>query len=333
MSQRGKISPLVCGPTCLQWKKETSASQNMVGSIWHRGAQTRHLCSPGSSRHHRKQRDDVAFARWPTGCVSIHVPADVETRPFFFFCASQHTDGVHTKSTHEWLCLTDHLVHRRDHAVATNCCKVKEGQSKRLRGCATQQLLPSPEPRSSTVALQVLGEFRHLGPSELTKEIRSFIGPSTANLCRQHDETRPAPFSSKLRCVCGPAPRLPRPWWLHLTWLHLAWHFRPCAKVTPLCQWLTAILRREGARPPPLPAVCHPHGVLWQVQVAHKNVCGPWLHLLCTLWLQLTPTPNFSVPTPLLLRKLHGGGQGRQVDDRQRGKRSLRREHAEKGQD
>ena len=96
-------------------------------------------------------------------------------------------------------CLTDHLVHRRDHAVATTWCKVKEGQSKRLRGCATQQLLPSPEPRSSTVALQVLGEFTHLGPNELTKEICCFIKPTTSNLCRQHDKTRPAPFSNDLR--------------------------------------------------------------------------------------------------------------------------------------
>ena len=71
-----------------------------------------------------------------------------------------------------------------------------EQKTSRLRN---PTVLPSPEPRSSTVALQVLGEFTHLGPSELTKEICGFIGPTTSNLYRQHDKTRPAPFSSKLR--------------------------------------------------------------------------------------------------------------------------------------
>ena len=122
----------------------------------------------------------------------------------FFFKAEKQKNQVKSKiecpPTHSRMpCLTDHFVHRRDHAVATTWCKVKEGQSKRLRGCETQQLLPSPEPRSSTIAMQVLGESTHPGLSELTEEFRSFIGPSTSDLRRQHDETRPAPFPSKLR--------------------------------------------------------------------------------------------------------------------------------------
>ena len=59
--------------------------------------------------------------------------------------------------------------------------------SKRIFACATQQHLPSPEPLFSTVALQVLGEFTHLGPSELTKEISIFIGTSSSNRCHKHD--------------------------------------------------------------------------------------------------------------------------------------------------
>ena len=38
------------------------------------------------------------------------------------------------------------------------------------------------------------------------------------------------------------------------------------------------------------------------------------LHLHGRLLLLLTPAPHLSTPTPLLLRMVHGGGQGRQVD-------------------
>ena len=56
-------------------------SPNMGGSISHQGAQTRHLCLPGWSIIVGGRESNVAFGR-PTGCVSIHMRADVETRPF-----------------------------------------------------------------------------------------------------------------------------------------------------------------------------------------------------------------------------------------------------------
>ena len=110
-------------------------------------------------------------------------------------------------------------VHRRDHAIATTWCKATEGQSKRLRGCATQQLLPTPEPRFS-------GELTHFGPSE-SEEMGNFIGPSTSCLRRQHESALPLLQQAQGTCAlcgCRPAPTLPRP-----RWLHLAWHFRPGA--------------------------------------------------------------------------------------------------------
>ena len=231
-----------------------------------------------------------------TGCMheerqlaTLVLPLDDVVRAFgstillFFFFLRAKFSKTKVKSTHRCAhqkhsrmpCLTDHLVHRRDHAVATTC-KVKEGQNRRLRGCATQQRLPSPEPRSSTVALQVLGEF-----TQRKSAVSSDQRPPTSAT----NTTKRAlpPFSNKLRVralfVCGPAPRL-----LHFWWLHLAWHFRLCAKVTPLWCWPTGIFRNEGARPPPLPAVCHPRGrAVPNPCRAQGRLCGPWLHLLCTL--------------------------------------------------
>ena len=68
------ISPRICGPTCLPWKKETST----VGNISHQNA-----------HHHRSRENDVAFAKRPTGCVSIHVRAEDSSHSTpnrFVFC-------------------------------------------------------------------------------------------------------------------------------------------------------------------------------------------------------------------------------------------------------
>ena len=127
-------------------------------------------------------------------------------------------------------CLTDPFVHRRDHAVATTWCRVTEGQSKRLRGCATQQLLPSPEPHSSTIALQVPRGVHALWDKRVDRGIPQFR--RTIGLRPPLPTRRVAPCTLLQQaqgtcalCVCGPAPRFPRPWWLHL-----ARRFRPGAR-------------------------------------------------------------------------------------------------------
>ena len=98
--------------------------------------------------------------------------------------------------------------------------------------------------------------------------------------------------------------------------LCLAWLSHPGGVGTPsLCRWQAGCHRGEGDRQPQPQDACHPTAcALPNPCRARTNSPELWLLLLCRPLPQRTPAPNTCAPTRPLLRKLHGGGQGRRVD-------------------
>ena len=176
------------------------------------------------------------------------------------------------------------LCQRRSHALRPSCWS-SSGRSRTLaQANADKNSAVSSDHRPPTSAPKTTS--RALLPSPASSGyVRSF---------RRGAFSRALPFFSA-------APRIALPS-----------RCRGDTNVVSMANWAP---RGEVARLPRPPNACCPrHYAATGPNRARRRSNALELHLHGGLLLLLTPAPNLCPPTPLLLRMLHGGGQGRQVD-------------------